>query len=105
MNARVSKPAREIWNIITSKLGNTPYIELSRQSASADPLKMDVIKDWLPIKVMPYGTDLAGWTVKSLKFLLGVGSITTAHSAHEVVSKQEMLDMVDHYRVRLLAVL
>jgi acetylornithine deacetylase len=98
VNARVGRPAKEIWDIIKSKLPDVPFIELTRQSASTNPLKVDVIRGWLPKKVMPYGTDLTGWTVDNLKFLLGVGSIATAHSDHEVVSKREMINMVGHYK-------
>lgn len=43
------------------------------------------------------GTDLASWTGKNYRFLIGVGSITTAHTDHEVVSKAEMLRGVDYY--------
>lgn len=98
VNARVGVPAKQIWDIIKSKLPENEYIDLYRNSASSNPLKMDVIKDWLPKKIMPYGTDLGAWTVKNLKFLIGVGSIATAHSNHEIVSKREMLNMVQHYK-------
>lgn len=83
----------------------------------SNPIKFDVIKDWREQKVMPYGkqgessavlsavisnttfsgTDLASWTGKNYRFLIGVGSITTAHTDHEFVSKQEMLDAVGYY--------
>ena len=98
VNSRVSVPAKQIWDIITEQLGNVPNIILSRTSASSNPLAMDVIEGWLPKKIMPYGTDLGGWTINNTKLLLGVGSIASAHSAHEVVSKQEMIDMVGHYK-------
>ncbi|KAK7193716.1 hypothetical protein PSPO01_00389 [Paraphaeosphaeria sporulosa] len=98
VNSRVSVPAKEIWDIITEQVGNVSNIILSRVSASSNPLAMDVIEGWLPKKIMPYGTDLGAWTVNNTKLLLGVGSIATAHSAHEVVSKQEMIDMVGHYK-------
>ncbi|KAK3707276.1 hypothetical protein LTR37_012277 [Vermiconidia calcicola] len=98
VNCRVGVPAKQIWDIIISQLSDVPYIEVSRLSASSNPLKFDVIEGWLPKKIMPYGTDLGEWTVNNTKFLLGVGSIATAHSDHEVVSKQEMIDMVGHYK-------
>ena len=80
VNCRVGVPAKQIWNIITSQLGDVQYIEISRLSDSSNPLAFDVIKGWLPKKIMPYGTDLGLWTVNNTKFLLGVGSIATAHS-------------------------
>lgn len=98
VNSRVGVPAKQIWDIVIDQLGNVPNIILSRTSASSNPLAFDVIRGWLPKKVMPYGTDLQGWTLNNTKLLLGVGSIATAHSAHEVVSKQEMIDMVGHYK-------
>lgn len=80
VNCRVGVPAKQIWDIIISQLSDVPYIEVSRLSASSNPLKFDVIEGWLPKKIMPYGTDLGEWTVNNTKFLLGVGSIATAHS-------------------------
>ena len=80
VNSRVGVPAKQIWEIITSQLGNVPYIEISRLSDSSNPLAFDVVEGWLPKKIMPYGTDLGAWTVNNTKFLLGVGSIATAHS-------------------------
>ncbi|ORY02545.1 hypothetical protein BCR34DRAFT_493038, partial [Clohesyomyces aquaticus] len=74
VNSRVSVPAKQIWDIITSQLGNIPNIILSRTSASSNPLAMDVIEGWLPKKIMPYGTDLGAWTINNTKLLLGVGS-------------------------------
>ncbi|KAF1970276.1 hypothetical protein BU23DRAFT_474633, partial [Bimuria novae-zelandiae CBS 107.79] len=97
VNSRVGVPAKQIWDIITEQLGNAPNIILSRTSASSNPLAMDVI-DWLPKKIMPYGTDFSQWKLNNTKQLLGVGSIATAHSAHEVVSKREMIEMVGHYK-------
>lgn len=101
VNARAGRPAKEICDIITSKLSNFPYITLGRQSAFSNPLTLDMIKNWLPIKRMPYGTDLGGWRVENLKSLgiLGFGSNNSAHLAHGVVSKQEILEMVGHYKV------
>jgi acetylornithine deacetylase len=80
VNSRVGVPAKQIWDIITSQLGDVQYIEISRLSDSSNPLAFDVVKGWLPKKIMPYGTDLGIWTVNNTKFLLGVGSIATAHS-------------------------
>lgn len=105
INARTGVPSKQIWDIIKANVPESQYIDLYRQSASSNPLKFDVIKDWLPKKVMPYGTDLAGWTKKNLRFLLGVGSIATAHSMHEVVSKREMLHAVQYYKEFMSGVL
>lgn len=105
LNARTGVPSKQIWDIIKANVPHSQYIDLYRQSASSNPLKFDVIKDWLPKKIMPYGTDLGGWYVKNLKFLLGVGSIATAHSMHEVVSKREMLHAVQYYKQFMQGVL
>ena len=80
VNCRVGVPAKQIWDIITSKLSDVPYIEISRLSDSSNPLAFDVIEGWRPKKIMPYGTDLGAWSVDNTKFLMGVGSISTAHS-------------------------
>lgn len=80
VNSRVGVPAKQIWDIITSHVGHVPHIQISRLSDSSNPLAFDVIEGWLPKKIMPYGTDLGAWTVNNTKFLLGVGSIATAHS-------------------------
>lgn len=80
VNSRVGVPAKQIWDIITSQVSDVPYIEISRISDSSNSLAFDVIEGWLPKKIMPYGTDLGVWTVNNTKFLLGVGSIATAHS-------------------------
>lgn len=55
VNARTGVKSESIWNIITSKLGDYPYVKLSRTSASVDPMAFDVIDGWLPKKIMPYG--------------------------------------------------
>ncbi|KAK3672947.1 hypothetical protein LTR78_007057 [Recurvomyces mirabilis] len=81
VNSRVGVPAKQIWDIITSQVGDVPNIYISRIGDSSNPLAMDVIEGWRPKKIMPYGTDLGAWTVDNLKFLMGVGSIATAHSA------------------------
>ena len=81
VNSRVGVPAKQIWDLIIEHVGGQPNIEISRMGDSSNPLAMDVIEGWRPKKIMPYGTDLEGWTVQNLKFLMGVGSIATAHSA------------------------
>lgn len=57
VNARVGVPAEKIWNIITDRFSNVPYITVTRKSASSNPLAMDVIEGWLPKKIMPYVLD------------------------------------------------
>lgn len=46
---------------------------------------------------MTYGTDYLRWKGRGFRFLLGPGSITTAHTDHEMISKKELKDAVRYY--------
>ncbi|CAM0139870.1 unnamed protein product [Umbelopsis sp. WA50703] len=97
VNVRNAANATLVWKELKEAFGKIPHISLILNATMTNPIKFDVIKNWREEKVMPYGTDLASWTGKNYRFLIGVGSITTAHTDHEFVSKKEMLEAVDYY--------
>ncbi|KAJ2955386.1 hypothetical protein NQZ79_g8608 [Umbelopsis isabellina] len=97
INVRNAANATLVWEELKEAFSKIPHMSLILNATMSNPIKFDVIKDWREQKVMPYGTDLASWTGKNYRFLIGVGSITTAHTDHEFVSKQEMLEAVGYY--------
>ncbi|KAH8553200.1 Zn-dependent exopeptidase [Umbelopsis sp. PMI_123] len=97
INVRNAADASLVLKELEHAFSKIPHVSIIRNSTMTNPIKFDVIKNWIPEKVMPYGTDLASWTGKNYRFLIGVGSINTAHTDHEVVSKAEMLQGVDYY--------
>ncbi|GAB5593464.1 hypothetical protein Unana1_08364 [Umbelopsis nana] len=97
INVRNSANASLVLQELEAAFNKIPHVSIIRNATMGNPIKFDVIKNWRAEKVMPYGTDLASWTGKNYRFLIGVGSITTAHTDHEVVSKAEMLQGIDYY--------
>lgn len=84
------------------------YVDLMTQAAAGDaeievvrtaePQAMESVEDF-PTKVVGYGTDIPGLRPLGRPLLFGPGSILEAHTAQEKISKQELIQAVELYKV------
>jgi len=70
-----------------------------RRGPSLPPLHLHTIKaaENIPASIVRFGTDIPFLTNWGTPLLFGPGSIHYAHTQHEYIGKQELLDAVDKY--------
>lgn len=90
--------------------GMTPedIIELSYESAGYGPVDIDADIPGFQVFTVNYGTDIPNFekAVEGQKrYLYGPGSILVAHSDHEALTEEELLDAVKGYKKIILHVL
>ena len=55
INVRNAANASLVLQELEEAFAKIPYMSLIRNASMSNPIKFDVIKDWIPEKVMPYG--------------------------------------------------
>jgi acetylornithine deacetylase len=85
----------ELFRQVTEVIGGRAEI---KRGFSLPPIHMHTVKGIdIPTSVVRFGTDIPCLTNLGLPLLFGPGSIHDAHTAHEYISKQDLLNAVDAY--------
>ncbi|MCI0663036.1 MAG: M20/M25/M40 family metallo-hydrolase [Acidobacteria bacterium] len=86
----------ELFRRIVEVVGGRAEI---RRGFSLPPLHLHTIKaaEDIPTSVVRFGTDIPCLTNWGTPLLFGPGSIHNAHTRHEYIGKQEVLDAVEKY--------
>src|SRR5262245_1864313 len=86
----------ELFRRIVEVVGGRAEI---RRGASLPPLHLHTIEaaEDIPTSVVRFGTDIPFLTNWGTPLLFGPGSIHNAHTQHEFIGKQELLDAVERY--------
>ncbi|MBO0798712.1 MAG: M20/M25/M40 family metallo-hydrolase, partial [Blastocatellia bacterium] len=90
----VNYPA-ELFQTITEVAGGRAEI---KRGFSIPPIHMHTVKGMdIPTSVVRFGTDIPCLTNWGQPLLFGPGSIHDAHTAHEFIGKQDLLNAVETY--------
>jgi acetylornithine deacetylase len=85
----------ELYEMIVEVVGGRAEV---KRGFSLPPIHTHTVKGIdIPTSVVRFGTDIPCLTNWGTPMLFGPGSIHDAHTAHEYIRKQDMLDAVDTY--------
>lgn len=93
---RIVNSPDELFQQIIEVVGGRAEI---KSGVSLPPIRMHTVKgiEHIPTSVVRFGTDIPFLTDWGTPLLYGPGSIHDAHTAHEYIRKQDVLNAVDAY--------
>ncbi len=92
---RLAAPSSTVEDIVQNALGGAVDVEVLSRS---EPQAIGVVAGQ-PAEVVRFGSDVPYLSKIAPTLLVGPGSIHDAHTRHERIGKQELIDAVDQYVV------